>query len=108
LADPDGSGASPKPNGTAPTSASAGSAPRMGNLTVTPNWPQPQNIPPAATPLPTTPQGGKLRFPIGWPAIPAVPVITARTRKRKKGSDPDDFDYGKPIPPLITRHPSGG
>jgi PPE-repeat protein len=106
--DPGGSGPSPKPNGTAPTSASAGSAPRMGNLAVPPNWPQPQTIPPAATPLPNRPQGGKQRFPIGWPTIPAVPVINAGTRKRKKGSDPDDFDYGKPIPPLITRHPSGG
>ena len=100
-------GSSPQPNATAPVSASAGSAPRMGNLSVPPNWAQPQNIPPAATPLSQTPQGGKQRIPIGFPTIPAVPVITAGGRK-KKGSDPDDFDYGKPMPPLITRHPSGG
>ena len=99
----------PKPTATASVSASAGSAPRMGNLSVPPNWAQPQNIPPAASPLSTTPQGGKQRIPIGLPTIPAVPVITAGARKRKKkGSDPDDFDYGKPMPPLITRHPSGG
>jgi PPE-repeat protein len=106
---PGGSVPSPKPNATAPVSASAGSAPRMGNLSVPPNWAQPQNIPPAASPLSNTPQGGKQRIPIGLPTIPAVPVITAGARKRKKkGSDPDDFDYGKPMPPLITRHPSGG
>jgi PPE-repeat protein len=106
---PGGSVPSPKPHATAPVSASAGSAPRMGNLSVPPNWAQPQNIPPAASPLSNTPQGGKQRIPIGLPTIPAVPVITAGARKRrKKGSDPDDFDYGKPMPPLITRHPSGG
>jgi PPE-repeat protein len=105
---PEGSVALPKATATAPVSASAGSASRMGNLSVPPNWTQPQNIPSAATPLPNTSQGGKQRIPIGLPTIPAVPVITAGARKRKKGSDPDDLDYGKPMPPLITRHPSGG
>ncbi len=99
---------SPKPNATAPVSVAAGSAPRMGNLSVPPNWAQPQNIPPAATPLSHPPQGGKQTIPVGLPTIPAVPVIAAGARKRKKGSDPDDFDYGKPMPPLIMRHPSGG
>jgi PPE-repeat protein len=96
------------PRATAPVSASAGNAPRMGNLSVPPNWAEPQNIPPSAAPLSSTPPGGKQRLPIGFPTIPAVPVIAAGARKKKKGSDPDDFDYGKPMPPLITRHPSGG
>lgn len=102
-----GSVALPKPTATASVSASVGNAPRMGNLSVPPNWAEPQNIPPPAAPLSNTPSGGKQRIPIGFPTIPAVPVITAGGRK-KKGSDPDDFDYGKPMPPLITRHPSGG
>jgi PPE-repeat protein len=105
---PGDSVALPKPAGSAPVSGSAGNAPRIGTLSVPPNWAQPQNIPPAATPLPNMAQGGRQRIPIGVPTVPAVPVITAGARKRKKGSDPDDFDYGKPMPPLITRHPSGG
>jgi PPE-repeat protein len=105
---PGGSVALPKPTGAAPVSASGGNAPRVGSLSVPPNWAPPQNIPPAATPLPNMAQGGRQRIPIGVPTVPAVPVITAGARRRKKGSDPDDFDYGKPMPPLITRHPSGG
>jgi PPE-repeat protein len=99
----------PRPTANASVSASASSAPRIGNLSVPPNWAQPPNIPPVASPLSNAPQVGGQRLPIGLPTIPAVPVITAGTRKKKKKvSDPADFDYGKPMPPLITRHPSGG
>jgi PPE-repeat protein len=95
-------------SGTPPVSASTGTASRTGSLSVPPSWTQQQSIPPAATPLQNIPRGNRPKFPIGWPAIPAVPVIAAGTRKGKKGSDPDDFDYGRPIPPVVARHPSGG
>jgi PPE-repeat protein len=86
--------------------ASAGTAPRLGPMRVPPSWAQPQS-PQAATALPASQGGEKEEVPIGLPVIPAVPV-TGGKGGQKKGTKFEDMDYGRPMPPILNRHPSGG
>lgn len=79
---------------------------RLGSMRVPPSWAQPEQHK-VAEPLPQTPSGGGKDHPIGLPVIPAVPVTGGRGGQ-KKGTKFEDLDYGEPVPPILTRHPSGG
>lgn len=91
----------------APVTAAVGNGNRVGNLCTPPSW----GVPPAPKPVSPLPRYGEPRpheeEEWGLPVIPAVPVAGGKGRP-KKGTDPDSMDYGKPSPPVLFRHPSGG
>lgn len=86
-------------------SASSGSAGRIGPMRVPPSWTQLQQ-PKVGEPL-SIPNTKDNKVPIGLPVIPAVPV-TGSKGGQKKGTKFEDLDYGEPVPPILSRHPSGG
>jgi PPE-repeat protein len=93
---------------TPEVTASKGTAGRIWQMRVPPSWAQPPQSPVAESLL-TTPGGGKEGIPVGLPMIPFVPVLNNNKGSEwKKGVKFEDMNYGEPVPPIVTRHPSGG
>lgn len=103
---PPPAGAGSSPAGVPEVTVQTGAGGRIGSLRVPPSWARPPEQSRAAQPLPA-PSQDREEVPIGLPVIPAVPV-TGGKGGQKKGSKFEDMDYGRPVPPVLQRHPSGG
>lgn len=96
--------------GAAPVSGSMGSSYQLGRLSTPPSWatnaPEVRSQLPPVRPLESAEEENSTGL-MGLPVMPAVPVTGGR-RKSRRGSNPDDYEYGLPVGKVMPKTPAGG
>jgi PPE-repeat protein len=92
----------------APVLASTTDGHVMGGLSVPPTWDTRvanlSSARPLASALSSAGDTPPLALPVGVP----TPSSTGRQRRRRPYSQPDDFEYGRPMPKILGHNPPGG
>jgi PPE-repeat protein len=91
-----------------PVLASTADGHVVGGLSVPPTWDGRVANLSSARPLASALGDAGNTPPLALPVGVATPSSNRRQRRRRPYSQPDDFEYGRPIPKILGHNPSGG